>query len=58
VLATYDYGGPDGHGALWLAARGDRAGAVGVDGAAGPMPAGVDVAVAGVLDEWLGLPWR
>jgi hypothetical protein len=58
VLATYDYGGPDGHGALWLAARGDRAGAVGVDGAAGPIPAGVDVAVAGVLDDWLSLSWR
>jgi hypothetical protein len=58
VLATYDYGGPDGHGALWLAAHGDRAGVVGVDGAAGPMPAGVDEAVAAVLDEWLGLPWR
>jgi hypothetical protein len=58
VLATYDYGGPDGHGALWLAARGDRAGVVGVDGAAGPMPASAHEAVAEVLDGWLSLPWR
>lgn len=56
TLATYEDG--DGHGALWLAAVGDRSGVVAVDGAAAPMPAGVDEAVAGVLDGWLRLTWR
>lgn len=56
TLATYEYGG--GHGALWLGAVGDRAGVVAVDGASASMPAGVDAAVAEVLDGWLRLPWR
>lgn len=56
TLATYQY--DDRHGALWLGAVGDRAGVVAVDGAPTPTPAGVDEAVAEVLDGWLRLPWR
>ncbi len=55
TLATYQY--DDRHGALWLGAVGDRAGVVAVDGAPTPTPAGVDDAVAEVLDGWLRLPW-
>ncbi|HSU03808.1 MAG TPA: hypothetical protein VLK03_14755 [Nocardioides sp.] len=56
-LATYDYGGPDGRGALWLAHSGDRAGVIGVDGADRPMPTGVAQAVADSLYAQLRQPW-
>jgi hypothetical protein len=58
TLVTYDHGGSDGHGALWLAANGDRAGVIGVDGADRPMPMGADEDVADVLHTWLRLPWQ
>lgn len=57
TLVTYDTARPNGHGALWLLARGDRAMAVGVSGAAGPMPDGVADDVAAVMVQWLQLPW-
>ena len=57
-LVTYDYGTPDGRGALWLAADGGRAGVVGVDGADRPMPMGVGADVADVLYTGLRLPWE
>lgn len=57
TVVTYDYGTPDGRGALWLAANGDRAAVIGVDGADRPMPMGVDEDVAQVLSTWLRLPW-
>jgi hypothetical protein len=57
TLVTYDYGAPEGRGALWLAENGDRAGAIGVDGADRPMPRGVGEAVAEVLHTHLRLAW-
>ncbi len=57
ALVTYDSGGADGNGALWLHAVGDRAMATAVSGAAEPMPDGVADDVAGVMDDWLHLPW-
>lgn len=56
-LATYDAGGPDGKGALWFAAEGDRAGFVGVEGAGRPMPTEARQDVADVLLATLRLPW-
>jgi hypothetical protein len=56
-LATYDYGGPDGRGALWLAHNSDRAGVIAVDGADRPMPTGVAQGVADSLYASLRLPW-
>lgn len=57
-LATYDNGDADGRGAVWLAEHGSKAGVIGVDGAARPMPAGVDEDVADVLHDWLRLGWQ
>lgn len=58
TLVTYDSGGTDGKGALWLLAVGDRAMAMAVTGAADPMPAGVADDVAHVMDDWLRIPWE
>ncbi|MBL0749819.1 hypothetical protein [Nocardioides baculatus] len=58
TLVTYDSGGDDGHGALWLHAVGDRAMVTGVTGAADAMPAGVADDVARVMDDWLRIPWE
>ncbi len=58
TVVTYDTGGSDGRGALWLAANGDRAGVIGVDSADRPMPIGVREAVADALDTYLQLPWQ
>ena len=55
---TYDYGTPGGRGALWLAAHGDRAGVIGVDGVDRPLPVGVAGDVAEVLHTYLQLPWE
>lgn len=55
-LATFDLGGTEGKGAIWFAANGDRAGLVGMDGAADPMPASARQDVAEALDEVLHLP--
>lgn len=57
TLVTYDAGGGDGHGALWLHAVGDRAMVTGVTGAAEAMPPGVADDVAHVMDDWLRIPW-
>ena len=54
---TYDRGGDAGHGAVWLANNEDRAIVVALDGAASPMPDGVDQAVGEFMTRALGLPW-
>lgn len=56
TLVTYDTGGPDGRGAIWLSAVGDRAGLVAVDGADRQMPTDVAQDVATVLHTYLRLP--
>lgn len=56
-LATYDLGGPEGRGALWFAANGDRAGFVGVSRADRRMPLGVREDVGDALHTILRLPW-
>lgn len=58
TMVTYDYGTPEGRGALWLAANGDRAGVIGVDGVNRPMPQAVAEDVAEVLHTYLQLPWE
>lgn len=56
-VATYDTGGAAGRAALWFAAAGDRAALVAVEGAALPMPVGVEQDVADELWTALRLPW-
>lgn len=58
TLATWGTGGPEGRGAVWLLAIGDRTGVVAVDGADRPMPSGVAEGVAQVLGDYLRLPWE
>lgn len=57
TLVTYDYDGPGGHGALWLAANGDRAGVIGVDRADKAMPTGAAEMVADLLRTYLQQSW-
>jgi hypothetical protein len=48
---------PEPENAIWIAANGDRAGMVGVERAAGPMPASARQDVADALVEILHTPW-